>query len=82
MVSRDHNRANIRNAKPLTAWGTGVSGWQSEGRSMNRPKLSDIVRASNKSTLAEKWAGTTAAAEYGILPKGEYDCLITDGSPH
>ena len=44
-----------------------------------RKKLSDILRGSDRDTLAKQWQDTKAAKDLGPLPPGEYTFRILSG---
>ena len=47
---------------------------------MNRKKLSDILRGSDRDQLSRAWESTEAAQDFAPLPGGEYVARITEGS--
>lgn len=44
-----------------------------------RRKLSDILRGSDRKSLAETWNQTEAAGDFSPLPPGEYEAVIISG---
>jgi hypothetical protein len=46
---------------------------------MNRPKLSDILRATGSENIVDLWNSTEAAEDYKPIPAGTYTCHLIDG---
>ena len=46
---------------------------------MHRKSLTDILRAGDRETLSRAWNATEAAADFGPLPTGVYDCHVIAG---
>jgi len=47
---------------------------------MNRKKLSDVLKNSDREELSRAWSEATAAQEFGPLPPGEYVAHIIEGA--